>query len=202
MTFHNVCTEGTFDSVIAKICINKIHFEWFFLDLRGLWSPDITPHTTLGNPWIIDSALRHTNMYIPMRHFIQCMGDMALMPIICEKLQILGDFWWFFGPLEPRWDPISFTTRHMNDYFIFGTLNHVCTNEKFDSMYGWYGSNPQNMWKMANFYVMFYDFLDLWSPDGTHILHQTPYEWLFYLWDTQSCMYKWEIWFNLWVIWI
>ena len=29
---------------------------------------------------MIDSALRHTIMYIPMRHFIQCMDDMALMP--------------------------------------------------------------------------------------------------------------------------
>ena len=119
------------------------------------------------------------------------MGDMALMPIICEKLQILGDFWWFFGPLEPRWDPISFTTRHMNDYFIFETLNHVCTNEKFDSMYRWYGStsNAQNMWKIANFFVIFDDFCDFFGAQkGPHILLQTPYEWLFYLWDTQSCM--------------
>ena len=63
----------------------------------------------------------------------------------------LGDLWWFLGPLEPRKDPISYSRCPMNDYFIFGTLNHVCTNEKFDSMYGWYGSNAQNMWKIANF---------------------------------------------------
>ena len=53
------------------------------------------------------------------------------------------------GPLEPRKDPISYPRCPMNVYFIFGTLNHVCTNEKFDSMYGWYGSNAQNMWKIA-----------------------------------------------------
>ena len=52
------------------------------------------------------------------------------------------------------------------------------------------------------FFVISDDFLDLWSPDGTHILHQTPYEWLFYLWDPQSCMYQWKIWFNVWVIWL
>ena len=108
----------------------------------------------------------------------------------------------FLGPLKPRWDPISFTTRHMNDYFIFGTLNHVCTNEKFDSMYGWYGSNAQNMWKIANFGLFLMIFGTFGAPKGPYILLQMPYEWLLYLWDTQSCMYQWEIWFNVWVIWL
>ena len=76
------------------------------------------------------------------------MGDMALMPKNAQnmwKYTILGDFWWFLGPLEPRQDPISYSRLPINDYFIFGTLNYVCNNEKFDSMYGWYGSNTQNM---------------------------------------------------------
>ena len=87
------------------------------------------------------------------------------------KIANFGDFWWFFGPLEPRWDPISFTRRPMNDYFIFGTLNLVCTNEKFDSMYGWYGSNAQNMWKIANFGR----FLMIFGPFGAryHPLYYT-----------------------------
>ena len=80
-------------------------------------------------------------------------------------------FWWFFRPLEARWDPIFFTRRPMNDYFIFWTLNLVCTNEKFDSMYGWYGSNAQNMWKIANFGR----FLMIFGPFGAryHPLYYT-----------------------------
>ena len=59
----------------------------------------------------------------------------------------------------------------MNDYFIFGTLNYVFTNEKFDSMYGWYGSNAQNMWKIANFGR----FLMIFGPFGAryHPLYYT-----------------------------
>ena len=102
-------------------------------------------------------SLGHSILYVTMKNLIQCMGDIALMPKICENSQ-------FLGPLEPRWDPISFSRHPMNDYFIFGTLNHVCTKEKFDSMYGWYGSNGHYMW---NILVIFDDFLDLWRPDGT-----------------------------------
>ena len=79
----------------------------------------------------------------------------------------LGDFWIFLGPLEPRWDPISFSRHPMNDNFIFGTLNHVCTKEKFDSMYGWYGSNGHYMWKIANFGDFWWFFGPLearWDP--------------------------------------
>ena len=77
----------------------------------------------------------------------------------------------FLGPLEPRKDPISYSRCSMNDYFIFGTLNHVCTNEKFDSMYGWYGSNAQNMWKIVNFGW----FLMIFGPFGAryHPLYYT-----------------------------
>ena len=30
-------------------------------------------------------SLGHSIMYVPMGNLIQCMGDMALMPKICEK---------------------------------------------------------------------------------------------------------------------
>ena len=85
----------------------------------------------------------------------------------------LDNFWWFLvilGPLEPRYDTISYSRCPMNDYFIFGTFHNVCTNEKFDSMYGWYGSNAQNMWKIAFLFVIFDDFWDLWCPDMTPYL--------------------------------
>ena len=35
-------------------------------------------------------------MYVPMRNLIQCMGDMALMPKICEKYPILGVYFMIF----------------------------------------------------------------------------------------------------------
>ena len=107
-----------------------------------------------------------------MRNLIQCMGDMALMAIMCEKWPIFMWFLMFFWTFGVQMGPISFTRRPMNDYFIFGTLNPVCNNEKFDSMYGWYGSNAQNMWKIANFGLFFDDFWDLWSPERT--LYPTP----------------------------
>jgi len=34
---------------------------------------------------MITLSLGHSIMYVPMRNVIQCMGDMALMPKICEK---------------------------------------------------------------------------------------------------------------------
>ena len=91
----------------------------------------------------------------------------------------------------------------MNDYYIFWTLNNICTNEKFDLMYGWYGHNAQIMWKIDTFWwfskMIFGTF---GAQKWPHILLQTPCEWLSYLWDTQSCMYQWEKWFNVWVIWL
>jgi len=90
-------------------------------------------------------------MCVSKRNLIQYMGDMALMAIMCEKWPIFMWFLMIFWTFGVQMGPISFTRRPMNDYFIFGTLNPVCNNEKFDSMYGWYGSNPQNMWKIANF---------------------------------------------------
>ena len=102
-----------------------------------------------------------------MRNLIQCMGDMALMAIMCEKWPIFMWFLMFFWTFGVQMGPISFTRRPMNDYFIFGTLNPVCNNEKFDSMYGWYCSNAQNMWKIANFGWFLMIFWALWSPGGT-----------------------------------
>ena len=112
---------------------------------------------------------------------------------------IINDFW-------DKWSPYIWlhilSRRHIKDYFIFGTLNRVCINEIFDSMYGWYSFNAQIMWKICHFGWFLVIFGTFGAQIGPHILLQTPYEWLFYLWDTQSCMYQWEIWFNVWVIWL
>ena len=115
-------------------------------------------------------------------------------------------FWVIFfrssGPLEPRHHPTYYSRKPMNYWFSIETHKHVYTNETFYSMYGWYGSNAHYMWKIANFGWFLMIFWTFGAQMGPHILHQTPYEWLFYLWDTQSCMYQWEIWFNVWVIWL
>ena len=158
------------------ICENS-QFWAIFEDCWALWSPGGTQYPSPDTLWMTILSLGHSIMCVPKRNLIQCMGDMALMAIMCEKWPILCDFLWFFGPLEARWDPIFFTRRHMNDYFIFWTLNLVCTNEKFDSMYGWYGSNAQNMWKIANFGWFLIILGPIGAQVGPHILLQTPYEW-------------------------
>ena len=48
-----------------------------------------------------DLTLGHSTMYVTMRNLIQCMGDMALMPKICENSQfwaIFEDFWALWSP--------------------------------------------------------------------------------------------------------
>ena len=68
------------------------------------------------------------------------------------------------------------------------SINHVYTNEKFDSMYGWYDSNVQNMWKIAFFVVVIFDdFWDLWWPDMTP--YPTPDALCMIMLSTQSIMY-------------
>ena len=76
------------------------------------------------------------------------MGDMALMPKICEKQQqqqmILKNYFWDLWCPDmtpyPTPDTLCIIILSMEH-----SINDVCTNEKFDSMYGWYGSNAQNM---------------------------------------------------------
>ena len=177
-------------------------FWAIFEDFWALWSPGGTQYPSPDTLWMTILSLGHSIMCVPKRNLIQCMGDMALMAIMCEKWPIFMWFLMIFWTFGVQMGPISFTRRPMNDYFIFGTLNPVFTNEKFDSMYGWYGSNAQNMWKIANFGRFLKIFGPFGAQVGPNILLQTPYEWQFYLWDTQSCVYQREIWFNVWVIWL
>ena len=88
-------------------------------------------------------------------------GDIALMPKLCEKYAIFGWFFMIFGTFRAHIWPHILSRHHINDYFIFWTLNRVCSNDKFDSMHGWYGFNAQIMWKICHFWVIFYDFWDL-----------------------------------------
>ena len=61
---------------------------------------------------------------------------------------------------------------------------------------------PKKMWKIANFGWFFMIFGTFGAPKGPYILLKMPFEWLFYRWDTQSCMHQWEIWFNVRVMWL
>ena len=138
-----------------------------FEDFWALWSPGGTPYHSPDTLWMIILSFGHSILYVTMRNLIQCMGDMALMAIMCEKWPIFMWFLMIFWTFGVQMGPISFTRRPMNDYFIFGTLNHVCTKEKFDSMYGWYGSNGHYMWKIANFGDFWWFFGPLeprWDP--------------------------------------
>ena len=154
-----------------------------FDDFWALWSPGGTPYPSPDTLWMIILSLGHSIMCVSKRNLIQYMGDMALMAIMCEKWPIFMWFLMIFWTFGVQMGPISFTRRPMNDYFIFGTLNPVCNNEKLDSMYGWYGSNAQNMWKIANFGRFLMIIWALWGEISPPILHQEPNDWLFYRWD-------------------
>ena len=73
-----------------------------------------------------------------------------------------------------HWEWKWMLTPPMNDYSIFWTLDHVCTNEKSDKMYGRYCSYTQNMWKIA---ILL--FLKIFGTFGAriwpHMLLQMPY---------------------------
>ena len=103
-------------------------FEYFW----ALWSPGGTQYPSPDTLWMTILSLGHSIMCVSKRNLIQCRGDMALMAIICEKWHFFVWFFMIFWTFGVQMGPISFTRRHMNDYFIFGTLNPVCNNEKFD----------------------------------------------------------------------
>ena len=63
----------------------SIQFWVVFGDFWDLWRPDMIPYPTPDALWMIILSLGHSTMYVPMRHLIQCMGSMALMPKICKK---------------------------------------------------------------------------------------------------------------------
>ena len=52
--------------------------------------------------WMMILSLGHTIMYVQMINLIQCMGNLALMPKLCGKYPILGDFFFIIIILEPR----------------------------------------------------------------------------------------------------
>ena len=76
-----------------------------------------------------------------------------------------------FGPHV--WPHILFS-HPINDSFIFGTLHYARNNDKFDAIYGWYGCNFQNKWKIAHF-EWFFIFLVTFGPHiWPHILFSHP----------------------------
>ena len=61
-----------------------MHAEDIYFEQFRKWAFSFPP------PWIYP--------HVPMRNLIQCMGDMALMPKICEKSHIFDDFWDLWSP--------------------------------------------------------------------------------------------------------
>ena len=108
-------------------------------------------------------------------------------------------FWFIFDELGTFganiWSRIL--SRHpLNDFLIFGhSILYVQMRNLIPSMDGPNYLKNSLFWVI--FWMIFWTFgVQIWA----HILAQTPYEWLFYLWDTQSWVYGWEIRFNVWVI--
>ena len=120
-----------------------------------LLSPHMTPYATSYALYMIILSFRHSIVYVTLRNWIQCIDAMAVMSKICENSPFWVFFNWFldlwrpiadfglfclliFGPLKLKIWPRILSRHSINDYFVFGQLNHVCINDKFHSMYGWY----------------------------------------------------------------
>ena len=130
----------------------KLDFWWFFRPMDPRY--DLMPYSRHPmNDYFIFKTLKHvcTNQKFDSMYgwYGYCAQNMWKIAIFC-------DFWWFFGPLEPRYDPISNARRPINDYFILGTVNPECTDEKYDSMYGWYGYYAKYVLKNSPFLMIFY----------------------------------------------
>ena len=71
--------------------------------------------------------------------------------------------------------------------FFFETLYCVCNNDKFNSMYGWYGCNFLNRWKIVHFGW----FLNFFGTFGVHIrphiLSSRPIN-DYYIFETLHCV--------------
>ena len=79
------------------------------------------------------------------------------------KKMIFGTFGAPIGPYILLQMPYEWLIQHWE-------FHNVCTNEKFDSMYGWYGSNAKKMWKIANFGLFLMIFGTFGAPKGPYIL--------------------------------
>ena len=65
-----------------------------------------------------------------------------------------------------------------------------------------YDFNAQKDVKNSQLFLIFDDLWTFGAQIWPHIQRQTPYKWLFYLGDSQSWMYRWEMRFYVWVIWL
>ena len=191
-TLNQVCINEKCDSMYgwygfnAQITWKIIYFGWFFNIISRTFGAQIWPHILSKhhiNDYLIFGTL-HSIVYVPMINLIPCMGDMALMPKLCEKYAIFGDFWWFLGPLEPRKDL----------YLIPDALWMIALSLGHSIMYVPMRNLIQCMDDMVivpkicennQFFVIFDDLWDLWSPYMTPYSILAPYKWLFYLLDTQ-----------------
>ena len=84
-------------------------------------------------------SFRHSVVYVTMIMYfnlIECMGDIAVMSKICKRYPFYGNLFILFLDLWSPDDRMRFSRRPKNDYLIPLTLNHVCNNDNFDSMYG------------------------------------------------------------------
>ena len=90
----------------------------------------------------------------------------------------ISHFGWFFKKCCGLWTlymtPYPTQAPINAEYFIFWTLHYACNNDKFDSIYGWYGCNFQNKWKIAHFRWFLWIFWTFGVQILPHILFSHP----------------------------
>ena len=120
--------------------------------MGGLWR-----NASGGKPLMGVSG--HSILYVPMINLIQCMGGMALIPKSCsyyaKNVLKIAIFKMIFGPFGARYYPLYYTRNPMIDCFTVETFHNVCSKEKSDSLYGYYGCNGKNVLKNRSFFVIF-----------------------------------------------
>ena len=80
----------------------------------------------------------------------------------------------YFLTFGPHIWPHILSSHPINYHFTFVTLHYACSNEKFDSMYGWYGCNFSNRWKIAIFVWFWLIFGTFGAHIWPHILFSHP----------------------------
>ena len=147
-------------------------FWWFFGPLESRWDPYPSPDALR----MIILSLGHSILYVTMRNLIQCMGDMALMPKICENSQ----FWVVFDDFRDLWssDMTPYPTPDAL-WLIISSLGNSIINVPMVNLI----QCMDNMTAMAKIYLKnrsflgdFLDFWGLWSPDiNPHTTPVTPW---------------------------
>ena len=137
-------------------------------------------------------SLVHSIMHATMINWIQYMGDMGVISNISGKYPILGDLKKCCDLWTPYMTPYSIQPPYKSLSYLWDIPLFMRRWEiRFNVRVMWL--KCANYVKNSRFFVIFDDFLDIWSQITSPILHQEPNEWLFYLRDIPFCIFQGEI---------